>query len=186
MTLTKAKINFSLAVFSLISTTINPLLYHAFSLLFSSFLYSTRGLLYIQWYVSTISKDIADFYLHFRDDKNKILLEKILAYDTRFANVSGTELAAIEFQQNVELCVLARNSDYTIVNTEDNQCTRMPQNFNSVMKKYNKRPSTIFKVFVMDKNHLGRNTIIHESSGAKGNFACLIIVSVAAILTIMM
>ena len=100
--------------------------------------------------------------------------------------MSGVELAAIEFQQNVELCVLARNSDYTIVNTEDNQCTMMPQTFNAVMKKYNKRPSTIFKVFVMDKHHLGRNTIFHESSGAKGHFAHLVIVSVAAILTIMM
>jgi hypothetical protein len=134
------------------------------------FLYSTRGLLFIQWYVSSISKDIADFYLHFRDAKNKILLEKILAYDTRFANVSGVELERIDFQQNVDLCILARNSDYTIVNIENNQCTRMPQNFNSVMKKYSRRPNNVFKVFEMDKKHLGRNAIVHATSGAKNHY----------------
>lgn len=148
----------------------------------SLFFYSTRGLLFIQWYVSSISKDIADFYLHFRDGKNKILLEKILAYDTRFANVSSVELERIDFEQNVELCVLARNSDYTIVSMDNNQCTRMPQNFNSVMKKFKRRPNNVFKVFAMDKNHLGRNSIVHATSGAKTYFNFKFIALIAPIL----
>lgn len=104
-------------------------------------------------------------------------MEKILAYDTRFANVSTVELSPIDFQQNVDLCVLARNSDFTIVNIEDNQCTRMPQNFNSVMKKFNKRPNSIFKIFEMDKKHLGRNAIVHAaSSGVRGSINNLFVI----------
>lgn len=147
----------------------SPPYFHMISIVIFFFLYSTRGLLFIQWYVSSISKDIADFYLHFRDGKNKILLEKILAYDTRFANVSGVELERIDFEQNVDLCILARSSDFTVVNIENNQCTRMPQTFNSVMKKFNRRPNSVFKVFEMDKKHLGRNAIVHATSDAKNN-----------------
>lgn len=83
--------------------------------------------------------------------------------------MSGVELERIDFQQNVDLCVLARTSDYTIVNIENNQCTRMPHDFNSVMKKYNRRPNSVFKVFEMDKKHLGRNLIMHSTSEAKNN-----------------
>lgn len=170
----KAKINFSLFLLPHFSSKS--------LLLYSLFLYSTRGLLFIQWYVSSISKDIADFYLHFRDGKNKNLLEKILAYDTRFANVSSVELERIDFEQNVELCVLARNSDYTIVSIENNQCTKMPQNFNSVMKKFKRRPNSVFKVFEVDKKHLGRNSIVHATSGAKNYYNFTFIALIVPIL----
>lgn len=157
--------------------------------IFLSFFHSTRGLLFIQWYVSSVSKDIADFYLHIRDGSNKILLEKILAYDTRFANVSSDELTTIDFQQNVDLCVLARNSDYTISSIEDNQCTRVPSNFNAIMKKYNRRPNSIFKIYEMDKMHLGRNAIVHQQTSGverKIGFNNLLIFGIAVTVTKLM
>lgn len=94
-------------------------------------------------------------------------MEKILAYDTRIGNVTSAELEGIDFQRNVDLCILARNSDEVIVSLNDNQCVRMPQNFNAVMKKYNRRPTTMFKIFEMDKKNLGRNAIA-LTSGTKG------------------
>lgn len=99
--------------------------------------------------------------------------------------MSSDELTTIDFEQNVDFCILARNSDYTISSIEDNQCTRMPRNFNSVMTKYNRRPNSIFKIFEMDKTHLGRNAIVHQTSGAErsGILDNLVIIGVAATVT---
>lgn len=136
--------------------------FHFFLFAFIPF-YSTRGSLFIQWFVSSISKDIADFYLHFRDGKNKILLEKTLAYDTRIGNITSSQLEGIDFDRNVDVCILAKNSNGVILNFDESQCTRMPSNFNAIMTKYNKRPSTFFKLFEMDRKNLGRNTIALKS-----------------------
>jgi hypothetical protein len=75
-------------------------------------------------------------------------LEKTLAYNTRIGNITS-----------VDVCILAKNSDGVILSFDESQCTRMPSNFNAVMKKYNKRPSTFFKIYEMDKKNLGRNAI---------------------------
>lgn len=146
--------------------------------------YSTRGALYIQWFVSSVSKDIADFYLHFRDGKNQILLEKTLAYDTRIGNVSSVELEAIDFGKSVDVCILAKNSDGVILNFNENQCTRMPSNFRDIIKKYNKRPSSYFKIFEMDKKNLGRNAIALKNGASKilTNIQLLIFISLAKLL----
>lgn len=125
---------------------------------------STRGSLFIQWFVSSISKDIADFYLHFRDGKNKVLLEKTLAYDARIGNITSPELEGIDFERGVDVCILAKNSNGVILNFDESQCTRIPMNFNGIMKKYNKRPSTFFKIYEMDKKNLGRNAIALKSA----------------------
>lgn len=135
-------------------------------------LYSARGSLFIQWFVSSISKDIADFYLHFRDGKNKILLEKTLAYDTRIGNISSAVLEKIDFGGSVDVCILAKNSDGVILNFDESQCTTMPTNFNAIMTKYNKRPSTFFKIYEMDKKNLGRNAIA-LTSGVQRIINCL-------------
>lgn len=141
---------------------------------------STRGSLFTQWFVSSISKDIADFYLHFRDGKNKVLLEKTLAYDTRIGNISSSELEGIDFGGNVDVCILAKNSDGVILNFDANQCTRMPSDFGAIMKKYNKRPSTFFKIFEMDKKNLGRNAIALKSGAWRilGNASILALLSI--------
>lgn len=94
-------------------------------------------------------------------------MEKILAYDTRIGNVTSGELEGIDFEQNIDMCILARNSDEVIVSLSDNQCTRIPSDFNGVMRKYNRRPTTIFKIFEMDKKNLGRNAIALKSGGGQ-------------------
>ena len=153
--------------------------------IFTFIVCSTRGSLYIQWFVSAISKDIADFYLHFRDGKNKILLEKTLAYDTRIGNISSTELEEIDFERNVDVCILAKNSNGVILNYDESQCTRMPSNFNAIIKKYNKRPSTFFKIFEMDKKNLGRNAIA-LTSGARKSFKGFAIIVVLCIMQLIL
>jgi hypothetical protein len=104
--------------------------------------------------------------LYVRDGKNKILLEKDLAYGTRIGNISSSELEKIDFGKSVDVCILAKSSDGVILRFDERQCTRMPTNFNDVVKKYIKRPSTFFKIFEMDKKNLGRNAIALKS-GAK-------------------
>lgn len=143
--------------------------------------FSTRGSLFVQWFVSSISKDIADFYLHFRDGRNKVLLEKTLPYDTRIGNISTSQLEAIEFDKTVDVCILAKNSDGVILNFDESQCTRMPSSFNAIMTKYNRRPSTFFKIFEMDKKNLGRNAIALASSSTKilTNLSLIAIISVS-------
>ena len=111
-----------------------------------------------------MSKDIADFYLHLKDDQNKVLYEKTLAYDTRIGNITSEILEKIEFEKKVVLCIFAKNSEEIILTFDENQCIQIPKNFNSVMKKYNKRPSTFFKIFEMDKKNIGRNAIALSSA----------------------
>jgi hypothetical protein len=101
--------------------------------------------------------------LYVRDGKNKILLEKDLAYGTRIGNISASELEGIDFGKNVDVCILAKSSDGVILSFDERQCTQMPSNFNEVVKKYAKRPSTFFKIFEMDKKNLGRNAIALKS-----------------------
>ena len=162
--------------------------FHFFSpivLIFSSLfvsLNSTRGSLFVQWFVSSISKDIADFYLHFRDGKNKILLEKTLAYNTRIGNITSGELEGIDFDGSVDVCILAKNSNGVILNFDERQCTRMPSNFNGIIKKFNKRPSTFFKIYEMDKKNLGRNAIALKSDA--GHIKSLPLVAMLTILSL--
>lgn len=80
--------------------------------------------------------------------------------------MSSQALEKIDFEKNVDVCILAKNSDGVILNFDESQCTRLPSNFNAVMRKYNKRPSTFFKIYEMDRKNLGRNAIA-LSSGAK-------------------
>lgn len=111
-----------------------------------------------------MSKDIADFYLHLKDEQNKVLYEKTLAYDTRIGNITSETLEKIDFEQKVVLCIFAKNSEEIILTFDENQCIQIPKNFNTVMKKYNKRPSTFFKIFEMDKKNIGRNAIALSSA----------------------
>lgn len=111
-----------------------------------------------------MSKDIADFYLHLKDEQNKVLYEKTLAYDTRIGNITSEILEKIDFEQKVVLCIFAKNSEEIILTFDEIQCIQIPKNFNTVIKKYNKRPSTFFKIFEMDKKNIGRNAIALSSA----------------------
>lgn len=119
--------------------------------------------MYIQWIISATNKDISDFYITIRNN-DKIFFETSLPYDTRLANISGSILGKIDFAQNIELCILSKNSENFVLNTFDNQCTKLPKNLNSIMAKYNKRPSSFFKIYEMDKRHMGRNALALNSA----------------------
>lgn len=92
------------------------------------------------------------------------MYEKTLAYDTRIGNITSEILDKIDFEKKVVLCIFAKNSEEIILTFDENQCIQIPKNFNTVMKKYNKRPSTFFKIFEMDKKNIGRNAIALSSA----------------------
>lgn len=94
-------------------------------------------------------------------------MEKTLAYDARIGNISSAELEGIDFEKSVDVCILAKNSNGVILNFDESQCTRLPTNFNAIIKKYNKRPSTFFKIYEMDKSNLGRNAIALKSGATE-------------------
>lgn len=129
--------------------------------------------MYIQWLISATNKDISDFYITIRN-KDKVFYENSLPYDSRLANISGAILGKIDFKQDLELCVLSKNSENFVLNTFDTQCTKMPKNLNSIMTKYNKRPSSFFKIYEMDKRHMGRNALA-LSDASKLSFNTLLI-----------
>ena len=98
--------------------------------------------------------------MYLKIDNNKNLIEKTLAYDTRITSFSSSELDALNFSNNIQLCILAKNSDGIILGWFDSQCIKLPSNFNAVMKKFNKRPSTYFKIFEQDRKNIGKNAIV--------------------------
>lgn len=96
--------------------------------------------------------------MYLKNGDNKNLLAKILAYDTRITSIASSELDAINFDENIQLCILAKNSDGIVLGLS--QCIKMPINFNAVMKKFNKRPATFFKIFEQDRKNIGKNSIV--------------------------
>lgn len=99
-------------------------------------------------------------------------MEKTLAYDARIGNITSRELEGIDFERNVDVCVLAKNSNGVILNFDESQCTRLPASFNAIMKKFIKRPSSFFKIYEMDKKNLARNIIV-LASAAQNMFSSL-------------
>lgn len=112
-------------------------------------------------------------------------MEKTLAYDARIGNISSGELEAIDFEKNIDVCILAKNSNGVILNFDESQCTRLPANFNAIMKKYIKRPSTFFKIYEMDRKNLGRNAIA-LASGANGILKSLSLIVLLSISRMML
>lgn len=110
--------------------------------------------------MSSITKDIADFYIYLKNGNNKNLIEKTLAYDTRITSIASSELDALNFSDDIQLCILAKNSDGIILGLFESQCIKLPSNFKAVMKKFNKRPSTFFKIFEQDRKNIGKNAIV--------------------------
>lgn len=102
----------------------------------SSFVFSTKGKLFIQWYVSSPNKDIADFYIIVRNKDNVILFEKFLAYDERSVEIIESELPK-NYADHIEICVLAKNSDGIIRSWFNSQCFDLTSNFENVVRKFN-------------------------------------------------
>lgn len=89
----------------------------------------------IRWTASLINKDIAGFYVVIRNAHNRILLEHHLPYDRRIDDIIGSEICNSNCN-NLELCVLSKNSHGSINNWFDAQCVYLPQNFDDIRDRY--------------------------------------------------
>ncbi|XP_055640650.1 chaoptin [Toxorhynchites rutilus septentrionalis] len=93
-----------------------------------------RGHLVAHWFV-TATKDIGDFYVYIRDQRNNILFDRIVSYNNRRTEINGDEIVGSS-SSSLELCVLAKSSSEEI-NFLESQCVRLPENLNAVKQKYN-------------------------------------------------
>ncbi len=118
--------------------------------------HSTRGKLYIQWYVTSPNKDIADFYIIVRNKDNTILFEKFLAYDERSFEITEGELPK-NFNDQIEVCVLAKNSDGVIRSWFNSQCFDLTANFESVVRKFNANYNYEYSIVSPKKKVSGRS-----------------------------
>jgi hypothetical protein len=87
----------------------------------------------VNWFVSS-TKDIADFYTYIRDEKNGIAYEKTVPYSTRQVAIKGSDIKSNS--RRLEICVLAKSSDDDVYFVE-NQCRRLPDDFEDIKSKYN-------------------------------------------------
>ena len=87
----------------------------------------------VHWFVSA-TKDIADFYAYVRDEKNTIIYEKTVPYNTRLVQIKGSDIRSNS--QKLEICILAKSSDDDVYFVE-NQCQRLPDDFDDIKVKYN-------------------------------------------------
>lgn len=94
-------------------------------------------MLFIQWYVTSPNKDVADFYIIVRNKDNTMLYEKFLAYDERSVEIVEEDLPR-NFEDHIEICVLAKDSDGAIRSWFNSQCFDLTTNFESIVRKFNK------------------------------------------------
>lgn len=128
-------------------------------------IHSTKGKLFIQWYVTSPNKDIADFYIIVRNKDNTILFEKFLAYDERSVDILEEELPK-NFEAHIEVCVLAKDSDGAIRSWFNSQCFDLTTNFESVVRKYNKNYNYEYSIVSPKKKTSNRSIDAFMSSGA--------------------
>lgn len=76
-----------------------------------------------------------------RDQNSKILVEHHLSYELRNDYISGYEICNTECN-NLELCILTKNSNGSINGWFDSQCSFLPNNFEFIRKKYSDHRQT--------------------------------------------
>lgn len=87
-----------------------------------------RGGISLQWLV-TSKADVADFYLTIREKTNPkggdpaILLEKLLSYSDRKTQITKQETPAK--RDNLELCLVALDSEGNMRDWQEGQCRTM-------------------------------------------------------------
>lgn len=119
--------------------------------------------------MTTPSKDIADFYVNVRDAKNKILAEHHLAYDTRSIDIKGDDISA-DYENGLQICVLAKNSDGTIGSWFDSQCYNLPTDFESIKRKYAPGYHAVYEILSSKKNR--RNKLAAGGRGGASSNGC--------------
>lgn len=126
---------------------------------------STKGKLFIQWYVTSPNKDIADFYVNIRNKENKILFENFLAYDERSIEILEEELPK-NFNNHIEVCVLAKDSHGVIRSWFNSQCFDLTDNFQSIVRKFNKNYNYEYSIVSPKKKSSERSSDKFVSSRA--------------------
>lgn len=106
---------------------------------------STKGKLFLTWYVVAAHKDIADFYINIRDKSNTILTEHHVPYDRRSHEIRGKDISP-DFTDPLQLCVQAKNSDGSIGSWFDTQCQNLPKNFEEVKNRYDEHGGGVFTI----------------------------------------
>lgn len=100
--------------------------------------------------MTALFDDIADFYVTVRDKGNRLLAERRMAYDDRTVQIPGQEIGD-DYDGQLELCVLAKNSKGDIRKWFASQCIYLPDNFDSIRKTYGERSSKPFLIHSMRK-----------------------------------
>lgn len=140
---------------------------------------STKGILHVTWFVTTPSKDIADFYVNIRDGKSKVLVEHHLAYDTRVVDIRGDAISS-DYQNGLQVCVLAKNSDGTIGSWFDSQCFDLPSDFESVKRKYSQGYHAVYEILSSKKS---RKSVGRGGASSKG---CVVSASAVSMMLLLL
>lgn len=127
------------------------------------FLFSSRGNLSIWWSLLMPNKDIAGFYIIIRNDKNEILVEHHIPYESRIDNIKGADICQKNCQ-NLELCVMTKNSHGSINEWFDSQCIYLPNNLESIQDKYTTHNDRIYVIHSMRRKITAHNVLNHSWS----------------------
>ncbi|KAM3955604.1 insulin like growth factor binding protein acid labile subunit convoluted [Aphomia sociella] len=90
--------------------------------------------IYVHWYVMS-SQDIADFNLYIRDDKNKLLYSKTIAYNLRSMTIIIDDELKTSLRGNNEICIQAKGSTGFPRKWYASQCQKVPSDFESWPQK---------------------------------------------------
>lgn len=120
-------------------------IYNFVNLFLNFNLNSSKGKLFLTWYVVATHKDIADFYINIRDKDNTILIEQHVPYDRRTHEIRGKDISP-DFSDPLQLCVQAKNSDGSIGSWFDTQCQNLPKTFEEVKNRYDENGSGVFTI----------------------------------------
>lgn len=127
--------------------------------------YSFKDNLIVQWYVTALFEDIADFYITIRDSNNDLLAERRLSYDDRVVQISGSDISD-DYVGQLELCALAKNSNGDIRTWFDSQCIYLPDNFDAIKRQYGQSRNQPFIIHSI-KKRIRANTVASENGKKK-------------------
>lgn len=124
------------------------------------FVSSARGNLSIWWTLVNLNKDIAGFYVVIRNGKNEILVEHHIPYENRIDKIEGKNVCQNNCQ-NLELCVMSKDSRGSINEWFDSQCIYLPDDLKDIQEKYTVNYDRIQVIHSLRKHiraHNGWNT----------------------------
>lgn len=128
---------------------------------------SSRGNLSIWWSLVQRNKDIAGFYIAIRNSRNEILVEHHVPYESRIDNIVGSNICQ-QNCQNLELCIISKNSAGSVNGWFDSQCINLPDDFKSIQEEYTIYNDRIYVIQSLRKKtraHVDHNHNWNKSMG---------------------